>query len=355
MATKEEIERAKRVDPTSFLESAGYTVKRQQKYLHVMRGSQNTYRITEKNGVFLFVGNDQKGGDNIDLYRRIDERASINNAVYALLKQDHGEIKNQAPQHDDPNKEKQIEFPVIKEARPELKEKFRQMGRKYLIEERLISKDTVDYAEKEGLLDYSKGGVLFLGKDENGNIRNIYRRDIRQDGKYGHTNFYNSDKTYSQVLKGNSDKIWIVEGGVDILAARDVALLEGKEHPTIIMSGGAGVHNFIKNNIEIKKMIYEAKEIVLWGENEETPAKQLQTDEAHEKQVEFIHHVRETKNKYTVKFRRPENEFKDLSEVLEGRMHDKYREKCSDFLIKTGFLEKTLDHSRVFYVILKKI
>ena len=168
-----------------------------------------------------------------------------------------------------------------------------EIGRKYLIEERGISPDTIKHAEAAGVIRYSDSGIIFLGKDENGSVRaaNIrYFKSVEIDGDLiNKRDFKNSDKSYPAIIPGSLNKIAVVEGGVNGLAVRDLAIKNGEEPPTIVVSGGVLVMNFVRDNDIVKNLIKNANEIVIFAENEKDKngdrdiIKQEKTDAARRK------------------------------------------------------------------------
>ena len=54
-------------------------------------------------------------------------------------------------------------------------------------------------------------------------------------------------------------KFWIVEGGTDALALRDIALRQGDAPPTIIVSGGANAVSFLQRP-HIKEISQSSRE-----------------------------------------------------------------------------------------------
>lgn len=274
---EQDIQSARHLDPRRFLEQLGYTVKRDgKKHFSVLIGKDEAYRLTQKaDGKWLWVDNyGNNGGDNIDLVKeltglsgfadRVYELAGAPSAIYAPIK------PPPAPQP-----------PRI----PPESQQGRMLGRIYL-EERGISSETTLHAEKTGFLRYLSDGLLFVGYQA-GKAWNATKRAFDPDAEVKKRDFAGSDKSKPQILDGNSQSIWIVEGGIDALAVQDIAKRQGKTPPTAIVSGGSGVKSFLENP-EIMEKIRAARLVVVAGENEKNADVQAKTDAQHEAQLELV-------------------------------------------------------------------
>ena len=100
-----------------------------------------------------------------------------------------------------------------------------------------------------------------------------------------------SDKTYPPILPGNPRVVWIVEGGIDALAARDLARRRGKALPTVVVSGGAGVRLFL-DNPTVQTLLLHADSAVVVRDNEATAKKQAETDAGHDRQIARVEDLR---------------------------------------------------------------
>ena len=160
------------------------------------------------------------------------------------------------------------------------------MGREYL-SSRGISESTIAYAESCNMVRYCNGGVLFCGYSKEGTIENVTKRATNPNDPVQKRNFKGSDKSFPAVLNGISQKVWIVEGGTDALALRDIALRQGDAPPTIIVSGGANAVSFLQRP-HIKEILSQAEKVTIAHENEKNLETQARTDAAHHKQGELI-------------------------------------------------------------------
>ena len=85
--------------------------------------------------------------------------------------------------------------------------------------------------------------------------------------------------------------VWIVAGGVDALAAGDLAQRRGKAPPTVLVSGGATVRCFL-DNPTVQTRLLQAAAVVVVRDNESTAKKQAETDAAHDRQIARIRELR---------------------------------------------------------------
>jgi len=269
---------ARELDPTSYLEACGYTVKREGRHLSIRSsGGDEVYRVTRQHdGHWLWCdryAND--GGDNIDLVREIEPGTGYAEAVYRLSgaptvrQQPHPSEPKRQPPH--------LPAQVMAD---------RDRGRDYL-RGRGISPDTIEHAEKSGMVRYAEGGVLFIGYDRVGTPRNATRRAIAPTDPVQKRDLSGSDKSYPPVLPGNPLRVWIVEGGADALALRDITKRRGQQPPTIIVSGGAGVRSFLAR-ADIQAILKRAERVTVAGENEKNPDAQVKADAGHQKQAQRV-------------------------------------------------------------------
>jgi len=276
------ITESNRIDPTAYLEGKGFTVRREGRHLSVRAGGDEHYRITQKSDG-RWVACDKFGqgiGDNIALVRDLEPALGFLEAVARLAA---GPVIQHEPIPAAPRRTRPARLPQTRADR--------QAGRAYL-RGRGISPATLDHAERTGFLRYTGGGVLFVGRDAGGGVRNISQRLIAPgpDDK-PKRDLAGSDKTYPPLLPGNPRVVWIVEGGVDALAARDLAQRRGKAPPTVLVSGGATVRCFL-DNPTVQTRLLQAAAVVVVRDNESTAKKQAETDAAHDQQIARIRELR---------------------------------------------------------------
>lgn len=295
-----EIEAARRVDPTGFLEGLGYTVRREGRHLSVRLGGHEHFRITRKpDGHWVACDKHSQGiGDNVDLVRRIDPRAGFREAVQRLT--GTGPVGQEQPDAWQPR-------PTLPpEAGPD-----RDAGRAYL-KRRGIGLETIRAAEQVGFLRYVQGAVLFVGRDAAGQVRNVSRRAVDRAEEVQKRDFRGSDKRYPPILPGNPASVWIVEGGTDALALHELARRSGQQPPTVLVSGGANVRAFLDMPV-IQALLRRAGQVTIARDRESDPVKQAETDAAHDQQRERVQEI----TGRTVRDWRPPVGVKDLAEYNE--------------------------------------
>jgi len=276
------ITESNRIDPTAYLEGRGFTVRREGRHLSVRAGGDERYRITQKSDG-RWVACDKTGngiGDNIALVRDLEPALGFLEAVARLAA---GPVATREPIPEPP--------PRTRPARQPQTRADRQAVRVYL-RGRGISVGTLDHAERTGFLRYTGGSALFVGRDGRGAVRLVSQRLIAPTvDEKPKRNLAGSDKTYPPLLPGNPRVVWIVEGGVDALAVRDLALRRGKAPPTALVSGGAGVRLFL-DNPTVQTLLLQANSVVVVRDNEATAKKQAETDAAHDRQIARIRELR---------------------------------------------------------------
>jgi len=252
-------------------------VKCEGRYLSVKAGGDEAYRVTrQQDGRWLWCdryGN--KGGDNIDLVREIEPGTRYVEAVYRLS---GAPTVRQQPRPSEP-KRQPPQLPVQGLAACE-------HGREYL-KGRGITQDTIEHAEKAGMVRYADGGVLFVGYDHAGIAQNATRRAITPADPVQKRDLRGSDKSYPPILPGDSAKVWIVEGGPDALALHDIAKRSGQQPPTVIVSGGANVRSFLERD-DVQAILKQAERVTVAGENEKNPDAQAKADAGHQKQAQRV-------------------------------------------------------------------
>ncbi|MBU2837982.1 hypothetical protein HF670_00040, partial [Acidithiobacillus thiooxidans] len=165
------------------------------------------------------------------------------------------------------------------------------------LESRGISKTTVGLAHGKGFLrfvDY-KGipAAAFCGLGD-GALRSVTIRLTQPiksfDGEKELTKLdvRHSDKSYPALWRGdNPSTVWIVEGGIDALAAVEWHRAYRKPIPTIIVSGGAVVRSFL-NQPHVQEILKETDTVYVAMEHEKDQETQAKTDAAHEKQIDKL-------------------------------------------------------------------
>lgn len=271
---------AREIDPTAYLESQGYTVKPEGRGLSAQVNGDEVYRLNQKDGHWVWCDNyNTRGGDNIALVREIQPRLRYIEAVYQLsggASVEPIQPRPAAPPRQPPKLPVQHYLDRVN-------------GRDYL-QGRGISQDSIDHAEKSGMVQYANGGVLFVGRDESGTAQNVTRRATTQDDTYQKRDLKGTDKSYPPILPGDPAKVWIVEGGADALALHDVAKRSNQPVPTVIVSGGANVRSFFENE-DIQKIMRKAEKVTVCGEKEKDKEAQDRADQGHKRQADRVKEI----------------------------------------------------------------
>lgn len=323
--TDAEIKTAKEVDPTAYLESAGYIVKREGRHLSVRLGPrcEESYRVTwMADGHWVSCTREGAAvGDNAALVQHI-ESCTFVEAIYRLI----GPTAPTPAQRPSP---KQTRTPP---KIPPQTVQAREAGRRYLQTARKITLQTILEAENCGFLRYTDGAVVFVGYSQNG-AENATKRAINVSDEVQKRDFAGSDKRYPPILRGSAT-VWIVEGGVDALALHDIALRRGQQVPTVIVSGGSKVRLFLENE-DVQTILKNAGHVVIALENEKDADTQSKTDAEHAKQAAAIAEI----TKQEPMLWKPKNE-KDLAEFNEKQQENE--KKDDELSEKSEYEEESL-------------
>ena len=301
---------ARYADPVPYLEAHGFKVKHEGRHASVRdaHGSE-VYRLTRlQDGRWVWCDpSGQDGGDLIALVRAIEGLGFLD-AVARLLGSAHGG----SVQHD-------VKAPPLMRAGPKLppqSSKAAAEGRAYL-KGRGISQETIEHAEKAGMVRYALGAVLFVGYDSAGVAPSVTRRATSPADPVQKRDLKGSDKSYPPILPGSKATVWIVEGGLDALALHDMAKRHRRQPPTVIVSGGANVRSFLERE-DVQAILKRAERVTVAGENERNPEAQAKADAGHRKQAQRVAEI--TGQQALLWTPRPANG-KDLAEMNYFKNH----------------------------------
>lgn len=273
---------ARELDPTAYLEAQGFQVIKEGRHLSVRQHGDEAYRVTRKDdGHWVTCDRFENGiGDNIALVQELEPGSGFAESVYRLSGAPSvARATRPAPA---PVKREPPKMPAQDPADV-------RRGRAYLFE-RGITLETIEQAEKAGMLRYSARGVLFVGRDDAGTAQNIMRRAVDASELVQKRDLFGTDKRHPQMLLGATDTVLIVEGGTDALAAVDIARREKRPAPTVLVSGGANVKGFMQTPW-VQKVLKLAKKVIVAFEREATPEAQAKTDAAHLVQMQRLREV----------------------------------------------------------------
>jgi hypothetical protein len=313
--SREKIVLAKRTDPTPFLESIGYQVRWEGRHAYVLENGQKVFRLSIKDEQYLACSHEgaEKVGDSIALVSQVSN-LPFPAAVMALLKtRNHSQQINQN-QRVTPNG-----LLESSRSRPNKPLCFldgdKEGGRFYLIQVRGILLSEAEEAESQWAVRYCRGHVGFCGYDADGNLRNVTMRatDPLTPEDLQKRNMAGSLGQYPMILRGSSDVLWIVEGGVDALAVRSLYRKKNWEPPSVIVSGGGLVLCFLDTE-RVKEIILGAKKIWIGRDREKNSKIQFLLDKAHEKLKSKIIEILGGKSDL-VKVWIPEEGVKDIADL----------------------------------------
>lgn len=302
----EDIARARATAPLTFLESQGLAcVKRGRYYSAEDHRGDEQYRVNEKNGIWLWCDHHgNSGGDNIALVQDFLPGTDFPDAVRALISESLPAIVTS-----------QI---VVKESTPldvpNCSQHDIDRAVNYLHDMRKISHVIISAALESGFLRASPGYALFCGYDTQERLRMYTRRAVARSLNVQKCDGGGSDKSFVPILPGSLAEVWIVEGGVDAMALHDMRRKAAQPLPTVIVSGGAGVRSWTELP-HVAELLRAARTIVVACDNEDTQETQIETDRAHDKQVQRI---KAAAPGVSVTLHHPPDRYKDLADQNEA-------------------------------------
>ena len=254
--TDEEIEIAKNVDLVEVAKHFGYTVRR--------RGHNHT--IKEMDSMIIYNrrswcrwsrrGQDKEsGGSQID-FLRVFAGLEFADAVGWLLdfagyqKRSHVsksvELKNIAP------KEEKRERKIFTLPDPA---KSNQYLYSYLMNERALSRETIDWFVRKELIYESKQfhNIVFKGLDKDGNCKFASMRGVfDRNGKAFKCDVEGNDKTYGfNVVNKESTEVYVFEGAIDLMSYMEIQRDCSANLIALGMLADAPLETFLKENPQI--------------------------------------------------------------------------------------------------------
>ncbi len=182
----------------------------------------------------------------------------------------------------------------------------RQAGRAYLAG-RGVSEAALDAAEDCGMLCYCPGGVLFVGRDADGQPRSATRRGYLPTDPRPKRDLSGTDKSWPAYVPGQPGELWVVEGGVDALA---LMTRTPCSYPSIIITGGVHVTSWLENPRVVARL-GKLWRCTVAGEREKDAETQARTDAQRQRLMERLQaHVPD------VALWTPPAGVKDLGEML---------------------------------------
>lgn len=226
--TREQIQRADDTDLYVFLSGRGEKFKRCGKEYRWLRHDSV---MINKNEWYRFSQN--KGGHAIDFMKEF-YGLSFAEAVKELLGEE-GDSNNRTAK-EDAGRQKVCPIPLPGLELPERNENC-EIARKYLIEQRKLSKQLVDQMIKKGDIYESKNyhNVVFVGRDKEQNPRYAAMRGTDEKRYRGEAR--GSEKIYGFGHIGTDEKLFVFESPIDLLSYITAVPEEWEKHSYISLGG----------------------------------------------------------------------------------------------------------------------
>lgn len=247
----EQIKMARNSDLLEYLNRSGY---------EFMKSGRNEFRL-KKNDSLVISNNKWHwfsrgiGGNTLDFLMKYEGK-KLPEAVEELIgKTNIHSYGNTNVENYKAEKEKN----EVKLELPEKNKDYRRLFA-YLIKSRGIDKNIVQDMVNEKLIYESKDthNVVFLGKDEKGNIKYANMRGTLTKKPFK-GDCTGSKKEYGFSLKGKSDTLYVFESAIDLLSHATLTKMKRKDYRKDhrIIAGGVSalsLHQYLKNNPSIKNI-----------------------------------------------------------------------------------------------------
>lgn len=228
--TREQIQRADDTDLYVFLSGRGEQFKRCGKEYRWLRHDSV---MINKNEWYRFSQN--KGGHAIDFMKEF-YGLSFAEAVKELLGEEGAGETNRRTAKEDACRQKVCPIPLPGLELPERNESC-EIARKYLIEQRKLSKQLVDQMIAKGDIYESKNyhNVVFVGRDKEQNPRYAAMRGTDENRYRGEAR--GSEKAYGFGHIGTDEKLFVFESPIDLLSYITAVPEEWEKHSYISLGG----------------------------------------------------------------------------------------------------------------------
>ena len=228
--TREQIQRADDTDLYVFLSGRGEQFKRCGKEYRWLRHDSV---MINKNEWYRFSQN--KGGHAIDFMKEF-YGLSFAEAVKELLGEEGAGDTDRRTAKEDAGRQKVCPIPLPGLELPERNESC-EIARKYLIEQRKLSKQLVDQMIAKGDIYESKNyhNVVFVGRDKEQNPRYAAMRGTDEKRYRGEAK--GSEKIYGFGHIGTDEKLFVFESPIDLLSYITAVPEEWEKHSYISLGG----------------------------------------------------------------------------------------------------------------------
>lgn len=222
--TKEELAIAKSVDLTDVARYLGYTVRKVGNY-HSLK-EMDSIRIYNRKSWYRWsreYDKGENGGSQID-FLRVFAGMEVKEAVFWLLDfAGYRRCEGWKPKASivEPKAEAERKTFILPLAATDNRYLYR-----YLMEERKLSKETVDVFVKVGLIyeERSYHNIVFMGNDKAGNTHFASMRGVfDRDGKGFKCDVAGNDKNYGfNIWNGESRELVVFEAAIDLMSYADI-------------------------------------------------------------------------------------------------------------------------------------
>lgn len=254
---------------TSALEYAkakGYTLKKQGSY-HI--SVEHDSMVFAPNGMFFWNSHDIKGGA-IEFLTQVEHK----NLVEAVLELSSGQIRNNDNTINNiPSNNYSKTNTTMEKAEFILPKKSTNSSRlfAYLCKTRGLDNEIVSELYKTGDIylgekpynDKILNNIIFVGRDEKGEIKSAYQRSCNTYGKDFKGDVRGSEKDYPFTMKGDeeSTKVSIYESSIDAMSKASIEKQLGNDYKDThrIAIGGLFINPivyFLEKNPNVKDIIF---------------------------------------------------------------------------------------------------
>lgn len=253
--TKEELAIAKSVDLTAVCGNLGYTVRRIGNY-HTLK-EIDSIRIYNRRSWFRWsreYDKGQNGGSQID-FLRVFAGMEVKEVVLWLL--DFAGYQRSAEWKPNPVivEKKEVEKKPFVLPPPALDNRYLYH---YLMEERKLSKEVIDFFVKAGLIYEERRyhNIVFKRNDKNGVTRFVSMRGVfDKDGKCFKCDVEGNDKNFGfHVWNEESTELVVFEGAIDLMSYADIYSDFHSNKLTLGMLADAPLFTFLREHPQIQSI-----------------------------------------------------------------------------------------------------
>ncbi len=234
MFTEKDIEFANSVNIMNLIEYLGYKYEKVGKNEYKIQGFGGLYFNSEHNNWYCFTTSE--GGSVVQFLTIMEEKSWVNAIKYLLDNfnkgiapdKPYGSGKGKLAKENEENKEEIAESVEI--SLPTKAEKYKRLYA-YLIKTRKLDKSIVDFFVKKGLIyENDKGGIVFLGKDKEDEVRYAMVRGTAENKPFK-SEIKNSDKAYGfNVTNHRSEKLVVFEAPIDLMSYMSIKVSMDKNY-----------------------------------------------------------------------------------------------------------------------------